>query len=74
MAKEPERANSSFLKPQPKDTSPGHFYISVIKSSFRIAGCIAGALAASNNPVGAIMIISLSFGFAEALGIAEELA
>ena len=30
-------------------------------------------LAASNNPVGAIMIISLSFGFAELLGIAEEL-
>jgi hypothetical protein len=50
---------------QPKDTSKGHFYISLIKSAVRIGagGClILGDLFAA----GVLLI------FAEILGIAEE--
>jgi hypothetical protein len=51
---------------EPKDTSKRHFYISLVKSLFRIAagtalifGCVIGA--------GALLVI------AEVLGIAEEM-
>lgn len=51
---------------QPKDTSKGHFYVSLVKSIIRIGagGClIQGNLVAA----GALLI------FAEMLGIVEEL-
>lgn len=51
---------------QPKDTSKGHFYVSIAKSAVRIAAGIALIMAA---PVvcGALIIL------AEILGIVEEL-
>ena len=51
---------------QPKDTSKGHFYVSIVKSAVRIAAgaaLIMGAFVAT----GALIII------AEVLGIVEEL-
>lgn len=51
---------------QPKDPSRGHFYVSIVKSGFRIGAGIAlvrGALVTA----GALLII------AELLGILEEL-
>ena len=51
---------------QPKDTSKGHFYVSLVKSGFRIGAGIAlvrGELVTA----GALLI------FAELLGIVEEL-
>jgi hypothetical protein len=51
---------------QPKDTSRGHFYVSIVKSAVRIAGgaaLIMGAFVVT----GALIII------AEILGIVEEL-
>lgn len=54
------------LNIQPKDTSKGHFYVSLVKSVIRIGagGClIQGNLFAA----GALLI------FAELLGIVEEL-
>ncbi len=51
---------------QPKDTSKGHFYVSLIKSGFRIGAGIAlvrGAVVTA----GALLIA------AEILGIVEEL-
>lgn len=51
---------------QPKDTSDGHFYVSMVKSAFRIsagAALVAGFIVTA----GALFII------AELLGIAEEL-
>ena len=51
---------------QPKDTSKGHFYISLVKSGFRM---IAGAAL-----MGSMFWTSgLFFILAEGLGIAEEL-
>ena len=51
---------------QPKDTSKGHFYVSIVKSAVRIA---AGVLLIQGNlyAAGALLI------FAELLGIVEEL-
>ena len=51
---------------QPKDTSKGHFYVSIVKSAVRIA---AGACLIQGNlfAAGALLI------FAELLGIVEEL-
>ena len=51
---------------QPKDTSKGHFYVSIVKSAVRIA---AGASLIMGSLVvcGALIII------AEVLGIVEEL-
>ena len=51
---------------QPKDTSRGHFYISLIKSGFRI---IAGVALIYGHFItaGSLLII------AEILGVAEEL-
>lgn len=51
---------------QPKDTSKGHFYVSIVKSAIRI---VAGFALFSGNfmTAGALIVI------AEILGIAEEL-
>ena len=51
---------------QPKDTSKGHFYVSLVKSALRIA---AGIFLIDGNlyAAGSLLI------FAEGLGIVEEL-
>ena len=51
---------------QPKDTSKGHFYVSLVKSALRI---IAGAMFIQGSMIlgGAFLIA------AEALGVVEEL-
>jgi hypothetical protein len=54
------------LEVQPKDTSKGHFYVSLVKSGFRIGAGIA-LLRGELIPAGALLI------FAEFLGIVEEL-
>lgn len=51
---------------QPKDTSKGHFYASLVKSGFRI---FAGA----NLAFGNLMIAGILFVIAELVGILEEL-
>jgi hypothetical protein len=51
---------------QPKDTSRGHFYVSLAKSGLRIA---AGAFLVQGNVVGAGCLL---IG-AEILGIVEEM-
>lgn len=51
---------------QPKDTSKGHFYVSICKSGIRI---IAGVLLISGNLIAAGGLLVA----AEILGIAEEL-
>lgn len=54
------------MEVQPKDPSRGHFYVSLIKSGFRI---LAGAnICFGNLLVGGALII-----VAEVLGIVEEL-
>ena len=51
---------------QPKDTSKGHFYVSIVKSAVRV---VAGIALIQGNMFGAgIMLI-----VAEVLGIIEEL-
>ncbi len=61
------------MEVQPKDTSRGHFYVSLIKSGLRIiaAGCIITAGYAINQPwivAGGALLLG-----AEILGIVEEL-
>jgi len=51
---------------QPKDTSKGHFYVSVCKSAVRIAA--GGALI-----MGSFAVCGWLFILAEILGIVEEL-
>ena len=51
---------------QPKDTSRGHFWVSIVKSLIRIAACFA--LFLGNYPVAAV-----GLAVAELLGIGEEL-
>lgn len=51
---------------QPKDTSKGHFYVSLVKSVFRIAAGISLALGFLQAAGGLLVL-------AEVLGIAEEL-
>lgn len=51
---------------QPKDPSKGHFYISLVKSGFRLGAGIA-LIRGQLITAGALLII------AELLGIAEEL-
>jgi hypothetical protein len=51
---------------QPKDTSKGHFYVSLAKSGLRI---VAAGFLASGWYFGA----GLFFGIAEILGIVEEI-
>ena len=54
------------IEVQPKDTSKGHFYVSIVKSFVRI---FAG-IALIN---GSLIVAGLSFIVAELLGIVEEL-
>jgi len=54
------------LNIQPKDTSKGHFYVSLVKSGFRIGAGIA-LVRGQLITAGALLI------FAEILGILEEL-
>lgn len=51
---------------QPRDTSPGHFYVSLVKSIVRIGA--GGCLIMGNLFFAGFLLI-----FAEALGIVEEL-
>ena len=55
------------LNVQPKDPSKMHFYISLVKSAVRIAGCLAVIGGAS------VYWLAGSFLIAEMLGVAEEL-
>ena len=50
---------------QPKDTSKGHFYVSIVKSAVRIA---AGAALI----MGAFVVTGVLLILAEILGIVEE--
>lgn len=54
------------IKLEPKDVSKKHFYISLVKSGFRI---IAGGLLIKGDIVGAGMMLIT----AEILGVLEEL-
>lgn len=54
------------LNIQPKDTSRGHFYVSLVKSGFRIGAGIALVR-------GALVTAGALFILAEVLGIVEEL-
>lgn len=51
---------------QPKDTSRGHFWVSIVKSMIRIAACFALFL-------GDYAIAAVGLAVAELLGIGEEL-
>ncbi len=51
---------------QPKDTSKGHFYVSLVKSAIRI---VAGVCLITGN----ILMAGICLIFAEVLGIVEEL-
>ena len=54
------------MEVQPKDTSRGHFYVSIVKSFIRI---FAGMALID----GSLIIAGVSFIIAELLGIVEEL-
>ena len=54
-------------KVEPKDPSRKHFYISLVKSGLRLAGCLIAAY------TGSVIALAFFLGFAEILGIAEEL-
>jgi hypothetical protein len=54
------------MEVQPKDTSRGHFYVSLVKSGIRI---IAGVCLISGN----LVFAGAGFILAEVLGIVEEL-
>ena len=51
---------------QPKDTSRGHFYVSLVKSAIRI---VAGFCLIAGN----LLMAGVCLIMAEALGIVEEL-
>lgn len=53
--------------PASKDPSTGHFYVSLIKSGLRLAGCLVAAY------TGSVVLLALFLAAAEFLGIAEEL-
>ena len=59
---------------QPKDTSKGHFYVSMVKSAFRIAagGCFVAA-GLTTGPVSYLVAGGCWLIAAEILGIVEEL-
>ena len=57
----------SKLNVQPKDPSKRHFYISMVKSTLRMVGCVLGVLFQS------VSVLAFMFLAAEILGIAEEL-
>jgi hypothetical protein len=54
------------MEVQPRDTSRGHFYVSMVKSFIRIFAGIALI-------DGSVIIAGVSFIVAELLGIVEEL-
>jgi hypothetical protein len=54
------------IKIQPKDTSKGHFYVSLAKSAIRI---VAGGCLITGN----LLMAGVCFIMAEVLGIVEEL-
>lgn len=54
------------MEVQPKDTSKGHFYVSLVKSGFRMGAGIA-LIRGELITAGALLII------AECLGIVEEM-
>ena len=51
---------------QPKDTSKGHFYVSIVKSAVRIAAGVALI-------IGAFVVTGVLIIIAEMLGIVEEI-
>ena len=51
---------------QPKDTSRGHFYVSLVKSAFRM---LAGAALMG----GSVMLAGIMLVAAEVLGVVEEM-
>lgn len=51
---------------QPKDTSKGHFYVSLVKSAVRI---VAGGCLITGN----LLMAGICFIMAEVLGIVEEM-
>jgi hypothetical protein len=50
-----------------------HFYISLVKSLFRLGGCYGLWLVGSQMGEPIIQAVGVFFGIAEVLGIAEEL-
>ena len=54
------------LNVQPKDTSKGHFYVSIVKSAVRI---VAGGFLITGN----LLMAGICLIMAEVLGIVEEL-
>lgn len=60
---------------QPRDTSKGHFYVSLVKSFLRIAAGVALMLAGSDFMLMAswLMVAGGLFIVAELMGILEEL-
>lgn len=54
------------MKLQPKDTSRGHFFVSLVKSMLRI-------IAGGNLVLGNLWLAGTFFIIAEILGIVEEL-
>jgi hypothetical protein len=58
---------------QPKDTSKGHFYVSLLKSAFRIAAGIFFVIAGLTISSSWILSGGLLLITAEILGIVEEL-
>ena len=54
-----------------KDPGKGHFYISIVKSVFRLVGCVIAMN--MTEPRDAIIALALAFFIAEVLGIGEEL-
>ena len=54
------------IEVQPKDTSKGHFYVSLVKSAVRIAAGVALIM-------GAFVVTGALIILAEGLGIVEEL-
>jgi len=50
-----------------RDPGPRHFYLSLIKSGVRVAGCLYAALS------GSIAVLAWTLLLAELIGIAEEM-
>jgi len=58
---------SSSFQPSGKDPGKGHFYVSLIKSGVRLAGCLVTAY------TGSVITLAVFFAVAEFIGVAEEL-
>lgn len=50
-----------------KDPGKKHFYLSLVKSAVRLAGCLGAAA------TGSVVLLALFFAVAEFIGIWEEL-